>query len=296
MKTAVFEENLIRALEVRSQDSLCIFGDYVAVNNNPHTRVLKLQMGKNPLMPLIYVDEYEERYENGEPLEEIADGILESLRKNQRTAGISMEFFMDFGNVRNSVFCKAVNAEKNRELLKQAPHEIHEDLAVMYYCELEKTGMKDATVLIRNDHLDLWNCREEELRSTAWKNTREKKKIRFQKLTQVLAELGFEEMQEAENNPLYLLTNEDGAFGAAAAFYPHVLADCALQLNSNLILLPCSIHEWLLIPSDLPSARENKEELRSMVRDINRTQVADRDVLSDEIYFYDLETDRIYRM
>ena len=62
----------------------------------------------------------------------------------------------------------------------------------------------------------------------------------------------------------------------------------------KIILLPSSIDEMLLIQvkddddylSDLPQYRE-------MVWDINRTVLCPEDVLSDHVYIYDLETDKI---
>ncbi len=293
MKPAVFEEKLIRALETRSDGTVHASGDWASVNNQPEVRILKLQMEECRLMPLVYPKEYERRFDRGEPMEQLADEILDLVEKTRETRGIPADFFIDFQSIRQGIFCKVVSADRNRGLLERIPHEIHENLAVVYFYELEKTWMEDASILIRSEHLELWGKTEAELRTIAWKNTLSRKKVKFLKLSQVLAEFGLEDTEMLEENPLYVLSNEQNCFGAAAAFYPGLLAKCALQLGSNLILLPSSIHEWLLIPSDQKYARSNAEELRTMVRDINRTEVSEREVLSDEIYYYDVETDRM---
>ncbi|MDO4617694.1 MAG: DUF5688 family protein [Lachnospiraceae bacterium] len=293
MKSAVFEEKLIHTLIARSEEELCISGDWIPVNNQPRVRVLKLQKEDCRLMPLVYPRDYEERFEEGETVETLADEILSNIQKAQELPGIPLDFFEDYQAVRERIYCKVISADKNRELLNCVPCEYHEDLAIVYYFEFPKDTMEGATILIRNEHLELWDCSAEEISSKAWRNTLAVKKTRFMKLSQVLAGFGLEETEEMEQNPLYMLSNEDGSFGAAVAFYPGVLAKCALQLGSNLILLPCSIHEWLLIPSGAAEASKRAEELRCMVRDINRTQVAEKEVLSDEVYYYDLETDQI---
>ena len=293
MKPIVFEEELIRTLEVRSRGLLHVAGDWIPLNNQPKTRVLKLHIKECCLMPLIYPGDYESRFCAGESLESLADEILEQVNRTRETADIPGDFFRTYEGVRDGIFCRVINADKNRALLDEIPHEIHENLAIVFYYELQETWMEDATILIRNEHLELWDKSACEIKNTAWKNTIKKKVVKFKKLSQVLAEYGLFETEMMEDNPLYLLTNEQGGFGAVTAFYPDVLAKCAEELHSNLILLPSSIHEWLLLPSDVCDRAGDPDELRVMVREINRSQLEEKEILSDEIYFYDWELDRL---
>ena len=46
-------------------------------------------------------------------------------------------------------------------------------------------------------------------------------------------------------------------------------------------MIPCSIHECLILPDD---GTYREEELNSMVRDVNKTQLQPDDVLSDHVY------------
>ena len=57
------------------------------------------------------------------------------------------------------------------------------------------------------------------------------------------------------------------------------------EKNSNLFILPSSIHEVLLLPE---TQEFNKDELANMVQDINKYVVSDMDFLSDNVYFYNL--------
>lgn len=293
MKPSVFETELIQTLELRSRGCLHVAGDWIPVNNKAEIRVLKLQLEDCRLMPIVYPEEYETRYRKGETLEKLADEILEQVRRTQQENDLPEDFFREYGTVSKGIFCRVISADKNRNLLSQVPHEIHENLAIVYYYEIQEGWMEDATILIRNEHLTIWERTACEIKNTAWKNTLRKKKVKFRKLSRVLAEYGMEETLEMEENPLYLLTSEQGGFGAVTAFYPSVLANCAKELNSNLILLPSSIHEWLLLPAELARTSGDPEELRTMVREINRTQLEDKEILSDEIYYYDAELDRM---
>lgn len=293
MKYTVFESELIRTLEVRSGGCVHAAGDWITVNNKEQTRVIKLQMKEGRLMPLIYPEEYESRYLRGESLDSMVDEILEEVRRTQENQDIPEDFFQEYEDVKDGIFCRVINAEKNRKLLAEVPHEIFENLAIVYYYELQEGWLEDATILIRTEHLELWKRSACEVRKNAWNNTINRKRVRFCKLSRLLVEYGMADTEDMRNNPLYLLTNEQGGFGAVTAFYPKVLAKCAEEMESDLILLPSSIHEWLLVPVKLDDCPADPDELRSMVQEINRTQLEEKEFLSDEIYYYDAELDRV---
>ena len=59
-----------------------------------------------------------------------------------------------------------------------------------------------------------------------------------------------------------------------------------------MILLPSSIHEWMIIrKEEHPLSEMNLEELRSLVRTVNSEWVSNDDVLSDNVYYYCRQTD-----
>ena len=50
------------------------------------------------------------------------------------------------------------------------------------------------------------------------------------------------------------------------------------------------VHEVILVPAD---ETVSKEALWEIVTDINRTQVAEEEILADSVYYYDRKKDRI---
>jgi len=65
---------------------------------------------------------------------------------------------------------------------------------------------------------------------------------------------------------------------------------CANKKGADMYILPSSIHEVILLPSDRIN---DPTELLSMVHDANTTVVSIGDVLSDSVYYYDRKTDHI---
>ena len=97
---------------------------------------------------------------------------------------------------------------------------------------------------------------------------------------------GAEEMDPG----FYVLTNRARRFGACYMFDRPVLEALSSLLNSDLILLPSSVHECMVLASKYCA---NTMRLSEMVRDINRTEVSEEDFLSDSIYRYDAESKRV---
>ena len=98
-------------------------------------------------------------------------------------------------------------------------------------------------------------------------------------------------MFEAKGSiPMYVLTNRNKTFGASCILYEKVLQEFARRLDKNLYILPSSIHEVIIVTED-----EIKEplKLKEMVQEVNATQVAEEEVLSDSVYYFDRREDKI---
>ncbi len=90
--------------------------------------------------------------------------------------------------------------------------------------------------------------------------------------------------------PMYVLTNSTGINGAACMMYENVLKEFAEMMQSDLIILPSSLHEVLLMLDDGVSEYEN---LTEMVSHINTTEVPGEDVLSNSIYRYSRQDENV---
>ena len=72
--------------------------------------------------------------------------------------------------------------------------------------------------------------------------------------------------------------------------YTNVLKDFAERMETDFFILPSSIHEVLLLPTD---GREEGEQYKAMVQEVNATAVATEEILSNRVYYYAREKDSI---
>lgn len=93
---------------------------------------------------------------------------------------------------------------------------------------------------------------------------------------------------------LYILSNVLRIRGAAAILYPGVLKMAAKQIGGDLLVIPSSIHEMILLKWD-ESKGIDLEEVKQMVYEINRQNVLPEEVLSDTVYCYSSSEDRLYK-
>lgn len=94
-----------------------------------------------------------------------------------------------------------------------------------------------------------------------------------------------EPIPAAERGGMYVLTNSSGVFGASNMMHPEIMKEAAEIIGEDVYVLPSSLHEVILVPE---SSGVKLNDLSEMVRQANRTVVDARDVLSDEVYYYNV--------
>jgi len=159
------------------------------------------------------------------------------------------------------------------------------------------------TIRITNEHRKQWKVQLKELHELAADNTKRLFPVSIRSMEEVIRSMLMDEMSGKEEelsvemnlfvenstnaeHRMYILTNEKGINGASCLLYPNVLSEFAERFQSDFYLFPSSIHEVILVPAqDQKSSREYAE----MVHEINATQVAKEEVLSDRVYFYSRE-------
>ena len=111
-------------------------------------------------------------------------------------------------------------------------------------------------------------------------------------MSEVMAEMMGMEQAEAlgimpmrpEDEQLFVATVPDKTHGAGVLAYQNFMDQAAERVGGDFFILPSSIHEVLIVPDN---GRMDLKELEAMVRDVNATQVAPADKLTDNVYHYD---------
>jgi hypothetical protein len=278
---------------------------HISIDSFTHNNQLSLdgltilESGSN-ISPTIYLKPYFEQYEKGMPLLQICRQIAEFYHDHRFTQNIDTSFFTCLEKVRPRIVYKLIHYDKNRELLEEIPHFTYLDLAIVFYCLVPNDAHENASILIHNSHLDYWDISKDTLLLFAQQNTPQLLPWHCDSLTDLLLQMldslpretqeqTLEAMQQ-EAVPMHVLTNDRCYFGACCILYPDVLKEISDNLKDDLFLLPSSIHEVILVPA---SSTREPSTLRETVREVNLTEVAQDEYLSDSIYYYERRTNRV---
>ena len=276
----------------------------VGKNNGVYYTGLQITENAVNISPVIYIDRYYELYEKGgETIESTAAFVMDTYNR-ERSGGImqaDIRKFLSYDSVRENVVYKLINTEKNRELLEDIPHMEFMDLSIVFQCiiSLEETGV--ASILIHNVHMKLWGVAAEDLYAAAKENTGRLLPYEIKSMAEVLYEIREPENPgqaghdgygagSADSVPMYVLSNRNRVEGAACMLYPGLIRGFAEKAGHSLYIIPSSVHELLLIPTE---NTEEYAEIRSMIREINDTQVSEEEILSYSLYYYDREEGKI---
>lgn len=268
----------------------------VIKNNGIELDSLVIFKENRKIAPNIYLNSFFEQYESGSEIDEIVIDLLDIYESycdvsEQNAYEIEIHDFQYFCCWENQVFFRLINYDRNKKMLEEIPYFRFVDLAITFHCLIMKKDEGISSIRITNAILKMWKVQPSELLKCAMGNTPRLFPINFQSMNDILSDLLENDTDEffdlSLNMPLYVLSNEENMNGAACMLYPDVIHQIAMDWESDIIILPCSIHEVILTPykEDL-----EQEELQNMVYDINNSQVAKEDILSDKVYIYHMET------
>lgn len=297
MEYNTFKETVLRRLADDIPNPKKITVQSICRNNGDVLDGLVILENGVNIAPTLYLNYYYKSYRTGTCFQETYEQILKHYETNKTTESIDVSFFTDFDKTESRIVFKLIHYEKNKKLLQDTPHIPFLDLAIVFYCYIPlDPSVGNATILIRSSHLDLWNQTAQSLYPIARKNAARLLPPKFHNMNSLMEEMlqlrPYPTVMIPEDPlyPMYVLTNSQSMFGASCLLYDGLIRSLADRFQSDFYILPSSIHETILIPASCDS---RMNDFSDMVREVNETQVADEEILSDHAYYYSREQDRI---
>lgn len=299
-KTLVKEE-----VVKRTQGQYKVKLNDVRKNNGVILSGITMTQENSNISPTIYLNRYYEAYERGEAaFENIVEDVLDAYERNKVGKSIDMKYFLNYENIKDRIIFKLVHAERNKELLEDVPYVRYLDLAVVFQCLVKEEQFGNATIMIHNAHMKLWEKTAQELYERALMNTPRLQRYDMKSMQDIVCEMMFfeseglierEEREEyleelSDSVPMYVLSNRSRVQGASCILYPDILKDFAAAVGGDFYILPSSIHEVILLPVQ---GDEDSEAFKRMVKEVNETQVEKEEVLSDSVYYYSREREEL---
>ena len=240
------------------------------------------------IMPTLYLESYYEDYKNGKPIKDVACEFMREYDHSLINENINIDFFEDYEQVKPLLGYKLINADMNKDLLQEVPHKCYLNLAIVCYCNIVDDRIGKGTILIRNEHLDIWGIKAEQLIEDAMRSIKVTNPPELINMADLLRELYDDPGQLICGKiPMWVLTSKNRQFGAAAIVYGNWLEYIADVIEEDYYVLPSSIHEVIILPK---KHAMDKNDLVNMVREINEEQLDTEELLANNVYFYSIDT------
>ncbi len=253
----------------------------VMKNNGVVCTGLVIRVRGENISPNIYLEYFYMMHKRGQDIDEILKAIQLEYEKARGQIYVKRYQVMDKDVVRENLFLKLINHEKNKEMLEGCPYIPFHDLAITFRYLVKHDEEGIASAILRDKEMELWNLTTDGAFRLAQENTMRLFPMKLAKMNDMLPP-GLTEISQCPD--MYVLTNRQQINGATCILYRNVLEQFGEQVECGFYILPSSIHEVLFLPD---CCDIDADYLKKSVREINACAVADMDYLSDNVYYYD---------
>lgn len=253
--------------------------------------------GRN-VSPTLYINDMYEHYLETENLQAVLQQAAATMER--AFSEVPSVGSLDFESAKDNIVFQVINTLQNEDMLKDMPHREFQDLSIIYrwVVKIDDTGIQSSVV--RNSLAEKLGMNEEQLFKCAVENTRRILPPSVKSMNDVIRDMFVsdgmpEEVADMmideipEDKMMWIISNERGINGAGSMLYEDNLHKLAMNLESDLYILPSSVHECIAVSTNMG----DPYELAEMVSEINMGQVALEERLSNQVYHYDKDARRL---
>ena len=253
----------------------------VAKNNGLELTGLTIRRKESSICPTIYLEEFYRAYSDGDEMEEVLSRIADMRLRTEVENPFDVSDIEDFVKTKDKILPRLICKKLNQKLLRDRPHTGFADLAVTYHIRLSDI----ASIAVTTALMEVWGVDVDVLHAQALRNMPKLTPSTFRGMSAVLSGKvpGMHESLPEEDEAMFVLTNRDNHYGAAALLDEDILHSIVERLGESFYILPSSVHEVIVLPN---TADIYPNVLTEMVKSVNVAQVPPEERLSDHAYRY----------
>lgn len=280
-----YEDAQIRLQEVAKKNGVTL------------TAMMIPEEGSN-IMPNVYLDPFYQQYADGKDLDAcVGDAADLWIEKKDVDLGVDIGNIVNYENVKDKLQVRLCDPDLNAEWLEGKAMTLHGDFAAYYTVNLTENGDGIASITVTEQMLDTWGIDISTLHTDAMAADKTRGPALYS-MDEMIESMVFggeepENLFEWEKDvhsfaqPMFCMTNGAKMNGASLILHEDIRRQVGEFMQGDFFILPSSIHETLILPDN---GSFDVHELNAMVKEINDTQVASEDRLSDRVQFCDGRT------
>ena len=274
-------------------------------NNGVVQHGLTLRRNDERVAPVFYINQFFERYKNGElSVDDILSQIIVEYEKLPTPSFPDINEMMSAPDFIDKITLRLVNEPANRSTIEcrnLVHHQIAEtDLVVLFYATVVSDENSSGSIAITEELMKRYLPNVVDGDDLYEKIIHRKSEVvKFESIGTVLERMMRERLEEIPQIPfeddfMFVLTNGSTSYGAGALFTDAAREEILKKFpEGEVTVLPSSVHETLILKT---CEDENIEMLQEMVYSVNRAEVSREEFLSDDVFHYNAKTGKLVRM
>lgn len=247
------------------------------------------------IVPTIYIEDCIKQLPEDFAMKDLAEAIVSLYQVGMRETPAIESFSLEFDDIKDKLVVQLAEVDRNRDRLKELAYKpLDNGMVMLAYVVVQEDERGSMRFAVTKDIVEGQNYDIDKMFETAMKNNEpvlvDISDAIFSDGIEFADNLFDKEINDKLPDGMYTLTNSSTNLGAAVLYYPDVQKRIGDMLQNSYYVLPSSIHELMILPC---SVNDNPEFLRKMVKEANETVVNPQEVLSDRVFMYDREKERL---
>ncbi len=277
-----------------SYDSASIDIRQVTKNNDMQLNAIIIKKENEQIVPTIYMDPLYRAYRNGKALDACVSGIADMRIEHEGVKlDLPLQDLQNYEKVKDKLQVRICDPETNGERLQGKAVTMHGDFAAYYAVDIGEISDGTGSIIVSEALREEWGVSIDQLHSDALL-AEQKREPTLMSMDDMIQEMMYggspanlligDQSEVSMYQPMFCLTNGEKLNGASLILQEDVMKRIGEVVRCDYFVLPSSIHETLIVPDN---GSMELPELSAMVKEVNATQVAPEERLSDKVQHYD---------
>ncbi len=295
MEYIKFKDEIVKRLKVLFGEEYEVYEETIIKNNSINLEAITVYKSDCRVSPNFYVKDLYNCYRKGIAIEEICDWILKKYFKSIKEKEFD-NIDLSFEHNKDNIVMKLVSKDMNSAILDTIPHWEYLDLCVSFHLVISVKDNSVSSMRITNDLFDTFKEEDstlntEKLLKLARKNTERILPACIYKMDDFLQmlftrkDLSECKLSEVDiKKDILVVSNKYQINGATSILYESVIKKLAKIFKKGFFLIPSSVHETIIINDNMIDIHN----MIDMIKDVNHTVIKPQEILSDSLYYYDI--------
>ena len=292
-----YTEEIAKAISEQNENLIVEVSD-VQKNNGLMLKGITIRTKDCNISPVIHTNAfYEHELETDAAVSKIME-IYNTHKDGMNNFDVSV--VQNFDAAKDKIIARVINKDRNTSIMNACPYAQFGDLIVTFHVLVQQNESGTAFAKITNEMMNTWKVNLGQLIEVAYENTKKVLPIEVLPMETILRKMmeragGITpDMEEALSMPdhlMFVVSNSGRQYGAYYLTDREGLLKIASEIKEDkYFILPSSVHEFIVIPA---SQAKNAESLVAMVKEVNATQISPNEVLADNVYSFDAQTEEL---